>query len=607
MPSPDHSSGQEPDTVDARWRAAEDLIDWLDRQSRQTDEQPEFALQLAESLRQFSSARGVSIRSRSETCVKLIAKSGVSVFPLEQSETNPSDDLSISGKTRLDVNRPLTATSVLEIELCFDQPIESQQERLFKETTQALIEILLPVVLRSEIDSLTRALRRVDDEHQGIRSFYAGATVKETYRWIATTLASLTQTDRVSIIRPSGTAGRLVATSVPSDIDPRSQQTRLLGRLIRDTQARNEYINQYSVQEFHIEFFRDDKNEVVAAIVFEQYREPDAAADSVVDRFAPYEDLTRQAIQSAVARELATPRSMSNVLSRLNRRDWAKIAVAMVVACLALFFVKVPMQLTVPGRVVSASKTTKYSPAEGYVTRVFVSDGDRVTAGMKLMELYSPELEMVSQRLSSELATTNAKIDAFQSLKRDAAGRQASAEVEVLKTEAAGLRLQLDLVRQQQQQLIVRSSQEGVVHQWDATESLVGRVVVVGQPLMQIIDPSAGWKIELDVPDQHIGYLTNQSDYQRPCRYRLRASPTEIHLGRIANIDRAAKLNEKGESIVHATIEIDSDPSNEFSSGLSDEYRRGASVIAKVDCGYRSSGFVVFRGLIEWWRGQVWI
>lgn len=610
MLSPDSFPGQRPDDHDALWRGAEDLIDRLDRRSRDSSAASGFEMEVSDSLRKFSSASGVLIYKRTDHETVVIAKSGISVFQTDDFQAKDSDQLidhDASGEKRLVVTRSLTTTSDLEIQLCFDQRPTEQQERVFTETTRALTDVLLPVVLRREINSLSNALQSVSSDHRLAESFFAGATANETYRSIAKTLATLTHTDRVSIIRSNrrrysnrtgGNTGQLVATSVPTDIDPRAQQARSLGQLVQDTELQSQYARQYDVPQLHVKEISDSKHQVQAWIVFEQYSKSNEELGSIADRFAPYQDLTHRAVQSVVARDLATPDSIAKVFTGFTSVHWAKIAAATGIVFLALWFVKIPMRLSVPGRIAAASRITKHSPTNGFVTKVHVTDGDRVTKGTPLAELHSPELELVAQRLSSELATTTTKIDTLQSSKRDAAANPTSAQRMVLKTEADGIRRQLELVRQEQQALVLRSNHDGIVRQWDAEETLAGRVVVIGQPLLEIIDPSAGWIVELDIPDAQIGYLIKKDSAQPPCSFRLLSSPTQVHHGLVDHIDRAAQLSETGQSIVRATIPISPDQASGF--------RRGASVVAKVDCGRRSAAFVLFRGLVQWWRCQQW-
>ncbi|KAA1259642.1 HlyD family secretion protein [Rubripirellula obstinata] len=594
MLSPDSFASQNRDDHDEMWRDAEDLIDRMDRRSRHCDDQSQFEQEVAEALRKFSSCSGVSIQKRCQNESLVVAKSGISIFQGDELARDPSRHLIVS--------QSLTETTDLETQLCFEKPVTTQQKRVFTETMRALTNILIPVVLRREISVVSDAMQSLDRDHQLVESLFAGSTVNETYHSIAKTLATLTHTDRVCIVRANHrkhSIGRLVASSVPTDIDPRARQAQDLVRLIQDDHTRDQYIQENAVQQIYVEPIADHDNQVLAWVVFEQYDDTETAIAPIAIRFAPHQDLAHRAVKNAIAREIAGPRSAAKTLATVTPIRWAQILAVAAVVFLAMWLVKVPLRLSVPGRIAAAAIVTKHSPTNGFVTKVHVADGDRVTKGMPLLQLHSPELELVAQRLSSELATTTTKIDTLKSVKRNAGDNQTSAERMVLQTEADGIQRQLELVRQEQESLVLRSTIAGIVRQWDAKESLAGRVVVIGQPLLEIIDPAAGWNVELDIPDDQVGYLDDQQKAKPTCSFRVLSSPTEVHEGVLNHIDQAAQLNEAGHSIVRAEVSIDTDQANRF--------RRGASVVAKVDCGQRSAAFVVFRGLVQWWRTQDWI
>lgn len=599
MLSNDSFSNPNRDDDDLIWREAEDLIDRLDRRARDFSNLPNFEQEVADSLRKFTRCSGVSIHMRTDYRSLLIAKSGVSVFPTAKPLADQSK--------RLFVSRSLTQTSVLETEINFDQRPTTQQKRVFSETALALTELLLPFALRREISVLSNAMESLGQNHRLVEAFYAGDSVKETYHSIAKTIATLTNTDRVSIVRSNHRfqrgelnrkSGQLVATSVPTDIDPRARQTQELARLIHDDAARARYVRENEVQQIHVEIVNDDQGQTLAWIVLEQYSSTKRTIDSIECRLSPYQDLTARAIENAVSRDIASPNSIIKTLTEVKPIRWAQIALASTVICLAMWFMKIPMRLSVPGRIAAASVVTKHSPTNGFVTKVHVVDGDQVTSELPLLELHSPELELVAQRLSSELATTATKIDALRSAGGESDTLQRSIKATVLKTEADGIRRQLELVRQQKDSLVLRSSSDGIIRQWNAKESLAGQVVVIGQPLLEIIDPNAGWVVELDIPDDQIGYLLTASSEDLSCSFRVLSSPTKVHQGIVSHIDQVAQLNEAGQSIVRANVSIQADQI--------DSFRRGANIVAKVDCGQRRAAFVLFRGLVQWWRTQDW-
>jgi multidrug resistance efflux pump len=657
---PTHTHSAQPDAskrdagnrcaTDDWWTKAEQLIDRLDDASRQVESIEQFPMQWVQQLQSFTGASGVCLRIRETDDVALIAKTGLCVIHQDDSGDVALPELNQNRRWLL--TRPFTSTSEIEVELYFEAFPTQSTDDVFRQTTLSLIDVILPILLRRKIDSLSNQLDDPNPTTEIVESFYRGASANQQLQSIARSLATITQTDRVSIvlstkwrpdfskcpvspnqsdqfqtipIRTTGVnRGRLVATSVPSAIDSRAQQAIELARIVHDDQQRSHYARQYGVESLHVEPITgndvcadasDHETQTIAWVVFETFPSsgeknrtstvPQSPQEALAfhEALAPYRDITHRSVRSAIARKATETPKVAELATSFSWQNWTKVVLALTTVFCLLCVVKVPLKLSVPGQVVAASKTTLHSPVQGFVSKVLVPDGQQVNAGTALLKIQSPALELDFQRLSGDLASTETKIQTLQSMKRDSAsaGRavQTSADLEVLKVEAEGFREQLRLIQQQQERLVMKARQTGLVRHWDSSESLAGCVVVPGQPLLQIIDPAAGWEIELAIPDKHIGYVLHHPVGQRACKYRLTSSATETYHGQINGIESAAVLNEHGESVVHATVSVDLQNVEAF--------RRGASVVAKVDCGNRPAAFVLLRGLVEWWRTQVWV
>ena len=140
----------------------------------------------------------------------------------------------------------------------------------------------------------------------------------------------------------------------------------------------------------------------------------------------------------------------------------------------------------------------------------------------------------------------------------------------------------------------------GLVDRWDLTQSLQSRPVAHGQYLLDIISETDGWTIELDVPEQHVNYVLQQQQVM-PCRcsFRLRSDPTRVYQGTINEIAEVANLQVSGGSVVSATFDLTDEQVGDM--------RDGATLVAQVECGKYPLGFVVFRGLIQWYRSNPWL
>jgi hypothetical protein len=166
-----------------------------------------------------------------------------------------------------------------------------------------------------------------------------------------------------------------------------------------------------------------------------------------------------------------------------------------------------------------------------------------------------------------------------------------------LKAEIAGLRKQLKLIQSQQHALTIRSLIDGTVDRWDLQQSLTARPVLHGQYLLDVISSDHGWTVELDLPEHHVNYVLDQPQRCR-CFFRMRSNPTKTYEGVVDRIADVAHLNPSGHSVVRLTVPIETD--------FAAEFRSGATVVAQLRCGRRAIGFVLFRGLVQWWRSQAW-
>src|SRR6185295_19674204 len=94
-------------------------------------------------------------------------------------------------------------------------------------------------------------------------------------------------------------------------------------------------------------------------------------------------------------------------------------------------------------------------------------------------------------------------------------------------------------------QLVVASPITGRVLTWDIGHELLARPVERGEVLVTVADLSADWQLELDVPDDRIGYvLAAQREIKPdlPVRFRLSSEERAEHLGRITEICQTADV-----------------------------------------------------------------
>jgi len=117
-----------------------------------------------------------------------------------------------------------------------------------------------------------------------------------------------------------------------------------------------------------------------------------------------------------------------------------------------------------------------------------------------------------------------------------------------------------------------------------------------------VADLSADWRLELDVPDDRIGYvLAAQQEFgsERPVRFRLSSDDREQHHGHVAAVCRTADVISTAggppSPVIRINVALDT---LELDEAARAELRPGVSARAQIACGRRPVGYV--------WLHDIW-
>lgn len=286
------------------------------------------------------------------------------------------------------------------------------------------------------------------------------------------------------------------------------------------------------------------------------------------------------------------------------------IAIAITAVVLALAIIPADLDLEAHGQVQPARRRSVYAPADGIITRVAVGNAAQVVDGETLAVMRNPELDLEEQRVRGEIATTNAKLAAVRASRGDPDRRgsnsssagQLAADEEELKQSLASLNRQLEIVNRRISELTLQAPLAGQVVRWDLIRSLESRPVRQGQLLMQVVDPAGPWEIELRIPDRHVRHvLAAQAAAKElnglPVRFLFRMSPKTTYSAKLDTVNLATDLDQDGELSTFAKVTLNPKEIPDL--------RPGSSVIAKLDCGRHSLGYVWLRELLEFLQTRV--
>lgn len=139
----------------------------------------------------------------------------------------------------------------------------------------------------------------------------------------------------------------------------------------------------------------------------------------------------------------------------------------------------------IPAVLEAANVSTLYSPLPAQVKRLYVTDGQQVNAGDILLELGSSDLDYRLEIERQRIALLQ------QQLRRGAVRQETASEKQVFDRQLAESLARYRGLAAQQQRLVLRAPQAGVVRDI-ARDTTPDRWVTADTPLLRLIDPRQG-------------------------------------------------------------------------------------------------------------------
>ena len=434
--------------------------------------------------------------------------------------------------------------------------------------------------------------------------------------------------DRVSVLWADESGFRLVSATAVHELNSRANACRAIEQLVSEVRQQGaslpwtsadqavggvrNYLEEAGAKRVRVDPLGPKPgcwDEALAAVVWESFgSEPLTADDSGITEICRH---AAMAFANAVTLE---SQGLSGRLLRWKafaRSHRTRTVVASVVGVLlALTIIPAHLELEAHGQVQPVRRRSVYAPADGVITQVAVSNAAVVAENEPLILMRNSELNLEEQRVRGDIATTTARLAAVRAARVDHDGRgssssttgQLAADEGELKQSLVSLQRQLDIVNRRIAELTLRSPIAGQVVRWDLIRSLESRPVRQGQLLMQVVDPAGPWEFELRIPDRHVRHVlaarsTAGESKELPVRFLFRMSPKHTYSAKLSQVNLATDLDPAGELSTLATVALDSKEIPDL--------RPGSSVVAKIDCGRHSLGYVWFRELLEFLQTRV--
>jgi len=284
-----------------------------------------------------------------------------------------------------------------------------------------------------------------------------------------------------------------------------------------------------------------------------------------------------------------------------------------------LLFMPWKFQMHCTGTLEPILRQRIYSPLNAEIKHLFVDHNTRVEGpsdglrGTTLLELRSSELESLSVQLDGEQKEITEKLASLTRMlqatglndyeRADLVGQREKATIQ-LET----VQKQLHIFEQlQKPDLFITSPMNGVVVSWDVKRRLMEkRPISRMQYVMEIADLEGPWQLELLMPEKRMGYITEQKKRQpkSPLRveFVLATDPSSTkYYGTVTEIhDRAEVRSDSGSAgamtgnLNTVAIKVALDDPEALPLAL----YPGAECSAKIDCGTRPLGYVLFYEVI---------
>ena len=183
-------------------------------------------------------------------------------------------------------------------------------------------------------------------------------------------------------------------------------------------------------------------------------------------------------------------------------------------------------------------------------------------------------------------------------------------ELDEEKAKLTNLKEQSNLCKEKLNDLEVRSPASGIVVTWDVKNRLIRRPVQRGQTLLRVADPNGPCQLELHVPDDRMGFIAaameklkkeNEAKGEHrglPVTYILATDPGTKHEGTVSEVYQSAEVHGEEGNTVLIKVKIDR-------NDLPKTMTAGATVTAKIYCGRRAVGFVLFHDLIAFIQSRI--
>lgn len=306
-------------------------------------------------------------------------------------------------------------------------------------------------------------------------------------------------------------------------------------------------------------------------------------------------------------------RGLGKVFGFLEGRNGLKAAlVVLLLAGVVAAMVMVPWDYRVEGqgRMMPVVQKDVFVPWDGEVVEIMVESGKHVEEGQLLLQIKNPDLKTQRTAAIGELNSKKALLKtihtALTSRSTDPSKRnEYEGQMKQTQEEMASLAEQIAIIEERIDSLSVKAPISGVIATFQLEQLLLNRPVRRGEVLLEIKHDDGEWQLELDVEEKRMGHFldavkANNDDFARPVEFYLATDAESKFNGKVSKVSTRANSSQEAGSVVMVFCEFDK-------AELPRQPRIGAEVRAKINCGQKSLGYVLFGDVVEFVQKYFWL
>lgn len=458
------------------------------------------------------------------------------------------------------------------------------------------------------------AANSMDDRHWDVfrAELHSSVDRQTILRVIVDSGAAITGTDRLVLIEDSAGSLNVLAVTGTRSLNARSDEVRSLLKSCREiiaTSSGGQWADR-PAESKSAKAFRLDRLSLHPANPGSAAVDMTAASDSSQVTYYVLAEAAAGSIDRVkrfpeTLREIAIALQRCPQLARSKSSAWKKIFIGAAVVVAGLVLIPWEFELEVPAFAFPKERRSLFAPENGIVDQVSVSEGASIEAGQTLVTLKNSQLAMQLRSVQGDKDTTSVRLRALGIARTSAAAGSDLAQELIreelqLEQKLRTLEAETTLLQTQMDSLTLKAPIEGMVFQRRLHERLDQRPVQRGQLLLEIGQTDGPWELELQIPASSAGYVpiplgatVPENGKVVPVRFRTEDADAGQGRAELTSISMGSEISE-GRLVCIATASILSDQIGNPAS-----LRPGQAVTARISCGKRSLGFVLFRDVIQ--------